>query len=76
VSVYSAFYKDDHTEIIYRFVPCGDVRKRLPQGTRVHVDANSTLGRLDGGDDFEHAYFELNGRIIVVQGFDRDSQCV
>jgi len=76
VRVYSAFYKDDHSEIIFRFVPRGDVRKRLPLGTRVHVDGHSTLGRLDGGDEFEHAYFELGGRIIVVQGFDRDTQCV
>jgi hypothetical protein len=76
VRVYSAFYKDNHTDIIFRFVPRGDVRKRLPPGTRVHVDADSTLGRLDGGDEFEHAYFEVGGRIIVVQGFDRDMQRV
>jgi len=75
VRVYSAFYKDDHTDIIFRFVPRKDILKRLPPGTRVHVDANSTLGRLDGGDEFEHAYFELGGRIIVVQGF-RDLQRV
>lgn len=76
MKVFSAFYKDNHREIIFRFVPRGDVRKRLPPGTRVHVDVNSTLGRLDGGDEFEHAYFELNGRIIVIQGFNRDSQRV
>ena len=69
--VYSAFYKDDHTKSIFRFVPRRDIRKRLPLGTQVLVDVNSTLGRLDGGDEFEHAYFELDGRIIVVQGFDR-----
>lgn len=69
--VYSAFYKDAHATIIFRFVPRRDVRRRLPPGTRVYVDVNSTLGRLDGGDDLEHAYFELNGRIIVVQGFKR-----
>jgi len=76
MNVFSAFYKDDHTEIIFRFAPREDVRKRLPPGTRVHVDVDSTLGRLDGGDEFEHAYFELNGRVIVVKGFDRNSSRV
>jgi hypothetical protein len=67
MTLYNAFYKNDHTNVIFCDVPREDIWKSLPPGTRIHVDANSTMGRVDGGDDFEHAYFDLCGRIIVVQ---------
>lgn len=64
---YNAFYQDDHTEILFRQAPAEKVRALLPPGTQVCVDTRSTLGRTDGGDEYEFALFERAGRVIVVQ---------
>ena len=42
------------------------VRQRLPSGARVAVDQRNTVGRVDGGDEYEFALFEVGGRRIVV----------
>ena len=67
MTTYSAFWQDDHTKIIFRHKPQGQIRQLLPPGAIVCVDKRSTLGRLDGGDEYEFALFEIDGKKIVVQ---------
>jgi hypothetical protein len=64
--LYRAFYKDNHAFIIFRDVAAGDVRARLPKGSRVYPDVRNTIGRLDGGDEYEFAMFEHGRRVIIV----------
>lgn len=64
---YSAYWQEDHTKIIFRHLPASQIRARLPREARVCPDTRSTLGRLDGGDEYEWAVFELDGQKIIVQ---------
>lgn len=64
---YSAFYQEDHARIIFRHLPARLVRTKLPPQARVHPDSRSTIGRDDGGDELEFAFFEVDGEVIVVQ---------
>lgn len=64
--LYRAFYKDNHARIIFRGVAAVNIRKRLPRGSRVYPDIRNTLGRLDGGDEYEFAMFEHGRRVIIV----------
>jgi len=62
---YSAFYQKDHSRIIYR-------RKQndgtlIPEGAVASGDPRSTYSRTDGGDQFEFAWFTLNGETIIIQ---------
>ena len=47
-------------------MPACHILKRLPPGARVKPDEASTIGRLDGGDEYEFAQFTVNGRTIIV----------
>jgi hypothetical protein len=66
MTTYRAFYQDDHSKTIFRDAPATSIRRLLPEGARVGVDTRNTIGRLDGGDEFEFALFEVGGRLIVV----------
>lgn len=66
MATYRAFYQDDHSKIIFREVTAMHVRQRLPSGARVAVDQRNTVGRVDGGDEYEFALFEVGGQRIVV----------
>jgi hypothetical protein len=63
---YNAFYYDNHADIIFRDKRLYEVRASLPPGTRVYPCIQSTIGCCDGGD-YDFAWFENNGRIIIVQ---------
>ncbi len=63
---YRAFYKEDHSKILFKGVSAGRVRACLPPGAKVEPDENSTIGRVDGGDPFEFALFVADGRTIIV----------
>ena len=63
---YRAFYQDDHSCILFRGKQAADVRGLLPRGARVCPDLYNTIGRTDGGDEFERAIFEVDGRKIMV----------
>jgi hypothetical protein len=64
--LYRAFWQDDHTRLIFRDARQEEIPRRLPSGCRVAVDTRNTIGRLDGGDEYEFAFFEKEGRLIVV----------
>lgn len=66
MKTYRAFYQDDHSKILFRFKPASIVRRLLPKGTKVRVSESNTIGRLDGGDEYEFAQFEVGDRIIMV----------
>jgi hypothetical protein len=66
MTTYRAFYQKDHSKIIFKGVPKDQVRSRLPEGTKVAVSPKSTIGRTDGGDEYEFAYFEVRGKLILV----------
>ena len=66
MKTYRAFYQDDHSKILFRGQPAEKVRKLLPKGARVFVDGQNTIGRLDDGDPYEFAMFEVGGRKIMV----------
>lgn len=62
---YTAFYQDNHREIIYRRRE-DDGNLTPPSSTPID-DARSTYFRTDGGDRFAFAWFSLNGRTIIIQ---------
>jgi hypothetical protein len=66
MTTYRAFFQDDHSKILFRAKPAKAVRRLLPKDARVSVDTRNTIGRLDGGDEYEFALFEVGGRLIVV----------
>lgn len=68
--VYSAFYSDDHRQIIYRYRR--NEGNLIPPGSVPIDDRRSTYWRQDGGDPFQWALFRevASGRQIVVQRFD------
>jgi hypothetical protein len=63
---YRAFWQDDHSKLIFKRKRKEQVRDLLPQGTTVFVHEDNTLGRVDGGDEYEFAMFICNGRRIMV----------
>ena len=72
MTTYSAYWEDDD-QTIFSGKRREQVRDSLPRGTVVVVDAESTLGRTDGGDEYEYALFSRRGRRIVVFAGDRYS---
>lgn len=66
VKTYRGFWRDDHTKLVFGDVPAEKVRAKLPEGAKVHPEESNTIGRLDGGDEYEFAFFEVNGRVLVV----------
>ncbi len=62
---YMAYWLDD-CHIIFRGKRREQVRDSLPKGTKVLVDPDSTLGRVDGGDEYENTLFTAGGRKIMV----------
>ncbi len=66
VKTYRGFWQDDHTKLVLGDVPADQVRANRPAGARVHPAESNTIGREDGGDEYEFAFFEVNGRVLVV----------
>lgn len=65
---YNAFFKDDHSRIVYRNRTEVDTLADLPDNAVPSTDARSTYYRNDGGDRFEFAMFETDqGQTIVIQ---------
>ena len=65
---YSAFYQDDHSQIIYRHRKAGDGLEDFPEPAVPAFDRRSTYHRIDGGDRFAFALFATDrGKLIVVQ---------
>jgi hypothetical protein len=65
MTTYAAYWLDD-SRTIFRGKRREQVRDWLPKGTTVLVDPDSTLGRVDDGDEYENALFISGGRKIVV----------
>ncbi len=65
MTTYTAYWLDD-CKIIFRGKRREQVRDYLPKGTKVLVDSESTLGRVDSGDEYENALFTAGGRKIMV----------
>jgi hypothetical protein len=66
MTTYVAYWQDDR-RVIFRRKRREQVRDALPRGTTVCVDSRSTLGRVDGGDEYEHALFAVGEQGIVVR---------
>lgn len=64
--LYRAFWERDHSTLIFKGVPASEVRDRLPKGARVAPDKRNTIGRLDGGDEYQFGMFEVDGKWIIV----------
>ncbi len=65
MTTYTAYWLDD-CKIIFRGKRREQVRDCLPRGTTVLVDPDSTLGRVDDGDEYENALFIAGSRKIMV----------
>jgi hypothetical protein len=61
-----AAYWEDTKRSIFRNKSRRLVRRSLPRGSAVEVSWHSTIGRIDGGDEFEFAFFRAKGRRIIV----------
>ncbi len=72
MTTYMAVWMDDEV-VLFHGKRREQVRDSLPRGTKVCVDPESTLGRVDDGDEYEHALFLVGSRKIVVMS---DSELV
>jgi hypothetical protein len=65
MTTYCAVWSDT-SKVIFRHKRREQVRDSLPRGTTVVVHADSTLGRVDDGDEYEYALFTAGGQGILV----------